>query len=574
MTHKSRLCTFFQMIELFSRGRKALASLAFPILCWYKKTMMNNPRPIDSSIFLHSPAGRQWQSIGIKDHHGLVIPLFSLHSSKSCGIGEYTDLFPMIDWCQSIGFDLIQFLPMNDTGPGTSPYSALSAFALHPIYLGLASLPYLEQYPDLTEEVKELQKNSKELRINYSRTWENKKRFLRQYYSYADTQIISSHSYKEFIDQSHWLKGYAIFKTLKNHYQWKSWEDWPPEHQNPTQLLLDHLSEQFHDEIEFHCVLQFLCDQQLRAVKAHAEAHQVLLMGDIPILTGRDSADVWLHRELFDLNYSAGAPPDYFSPEGQNWGFPLYNWERIHQLGFKWWIDRLKNASHYYHIYRIDHIVGFFRIWAIPQGLSSKEGLFIPKDESVWVEHGRQIMWMMLEQCDMLPIGEDLGVVPREVRSCLSTLGICGTRVMRWERKWLENQQYIPFAEYQVDSMTTVSTHDSEPLQLWWRDQPEEAKLFADYMGWPYQTKLSLDQQQQILRESHRTNSLFHINLLQEYLSLIPEFNWPNIEDDRINVPGTISDRNWTYRFLPSVEEITQNQTLKSFMHELISHHE
>lgn len=481
----------------------------------------------------------------------------------------------MINWCQSIGFDLIQFLPMNDTGPGTSPYSALSAFALHPIYLGLTSLPHVEQQPDLGEELKAFQKDPKELRVNYSLIWQNKKRFLRQYYSLVGSQIVNSHAYKEFVEKSnYWLRGYAIFKTLKNHCEWKCWEDWPAELQNPTPLLLDQLSEQFREEIEFHSVLQFLCDQQLRAVKAHAEAHQVLLMGDIPILTSRDSADVWLNRDLFDLNYSAGAPPDYYCPEGQNWGFPLYNWERIRQLDFKWWIDRLKNASNYYHIYRIDHIVGFFRIWAIPHGLSSKEGLFIPEDQTVWVEHGRQIMWTMLEKCDMLPIGEDLGVVPHEVRSCLSMLGICGTRVMRWERKWLEDKLYIPFAEYQLDSMTTVSTHDSEPLQLWWRDQSEEAKLFAKYMAWPYETKLLPDQQKRILHESHHTNSLFHINLLQEYLGLIPEFNWPNIEDDRINVPGIISDRNWTYRFLPSVEEITQNQALKSLMHELISHHE
>jgi 4-alpha-glucanotransferase len=533
--------------------------------------MTKYSRDIDPTAFVHSPAGKQWQNIGIKDHHGLVLPLFSLHSKNSCGIGEYTDLFPLIEWCHSLGLDIIQFLPLNDTGLGTSPYSAISAFALHPIYLGLSSLPYLDQYPELIDEIKMLQQDTSELRIDYIKILQNKKRFLRQYYNEIGAKITQSQPYQDFVEKSNWLIGYAIFKTLKIHHQWKSWENWPEEFQNPTPLLIEQLSEQYHDEVEFHCVVQFLCDQQMRAAKKHAESHQLFLMGDIPILTCRDSADVWLNRDLFNLQFSAGAPPDYLNEDGQNWGFPLYNWERITQTDFKWWIDRLQAAANYYHIYRIDHIVGFFRIWAIPPNKPSKDGLFIPDDKAIWVEHGRQIMWMMLEKCDMLPIGEDLGVVPPEVRSCLSMLGICGTRVVRWERKWEDDKQYIPFSEYPLDSMTTVSTHDSEPLQLWWRNHPEEAKLYESFQGWGYEPSLSQERQFDILKKSHTSNSLFHINLLQEYLTLIPKFRWPNIEDDRINTPGIVSANNWTNRFKPSLEEIIQNQDLRNIMQDLVS---
>ena len=228
-------------------------------------------------------------------------------------------------------------------------------------------------------------------------------------------------------------------------------------------------------------------------------------------------------------------------------------------------------ASNYYHIYRIDHIVGFFRIWAISPKKTAKDGLFIPHDKTIWVEHGRQIMWMMLEKCEMLPIGEDLGVVPPEVRSCLSMLGICGTKVVRWERRWEDDQQYIPFSEYSLDSMTTVSTHDSEPLQLWWKNHPDEAKLYAAFQGWNFDSQLTPEQHKDLLRKCHTSNSLFHINLLLEYLALVPEFKWPNIEDDRINAPGTISDCNWTSRFRPTLEEIIQNQNLKTIMQDLIS---
>ena len=389
---------------------------------------MKVARQIDPTVFVHSPAGRQWQQIGVQDHHGIVVPLFSLHSEKSCGIGEYTDLFALIDWCRSVKFDLIQFLPLNDTGLGTSPYSALSAFALHPIYLGLASLPNLNESPALLEEVKLLQSQPRSFRIDYLKVEHEKKRFLRQYIQELGEPLVTSEGYQNFCETASWLKIFAVFKTLKMRYEWKSWEEWPAELQKPNFLLIDQLAEQYKEEVTLHCLIQYLCHQQLKAVKAHAEINQVKLMGDIPILNCRDSADVWFHRDLFNLDFCAGAPPDYFNEEGQNWGFPLYNWQRISELNFNWWIERLQVAANYYHLYRIDHIVGFFRIWAIEHGKKSTEGSFIPADQAVWVEHGRQIMWMMLEKCEMLPIGEDLGVIPPEVRSCLSMLGICGIR--------------------------------------------------------------------------------------------------------------------------------------------------
>jgi len=531
---------------------------------------MNTSRQIDPSIFTHSPAGRQWEKIGVKDHHGIVVPLFSLHSAKSCGIGEYTDLFALIEWCHSTGLDIIQFLPLNDTGLGTSPYSALSAFALHPIYLSLASLPNLDQSPELRKEIKILQNKPTQFRIDYVDVWQNKKRFIRQYVRELGEPLFQSQGYKDFYEQSVWLKVFAVFKTLKVIHDWKSWEEWPEELQHPNPLLLDQLGEQHQDEVNLHCMIQYLCHQQLQAVKSHAEANQVKLMGDIPILTCRDSADVWYHRDLFDLNFSAGAPPDYFNVDGQNWGFPLYNWEQISELNFKWWVDRLQVASNYYHLYRIDHIVGFFRIWAINHGKSGKDGFFIPNDPTIWVEHGRRIMWMMLEKCEMLPIGEDLGVISPEVRSCLSMLGICGTRVMRWERKWLEDQSYISCSDYPLDSMSTVSTHDSETLKIWWQNHPEEALLFSKMKNWVYHPLLSEEQHQEILYDCHHSNSLFHVNLLQEYLALVPNLRWPNFEEDRINTPGTFSDLNWTVCYRPTLQEIIENQELKSIIKEVI----
>lgn len=524
----------------------------------------------DLTSLLHSPAAKQWQRVGVKHHHGMIIPLFSLHSANSSGIGEYTDLIPLIDWCRLIGFDLIQLLPLNDTGLGTSPYSALSAFALNPIYLGLHALPYLDQFPLLQDELKAVPKLSQQSRVDYKIVRENKERFLCHYVQQTKELILNSRSYHAFIQNSSWLKSYAVYKTLKVLYQWSSWESWPINDQSPTEEFIDQLANEHREEVEWHSILQFLCDQQLHASKEYADKQEVFLMGDIPILIDRDSADVWVHRHLFDLNYSAGSPPDIYSQEGQNWGFPIYDWEKIASTNYRWWIDRLSCASRYYHIYRIDHIVGFFRIWSIARGLTGKDGLFIPQDESTWVDHGQRIMLMMLKECTMLPIGEDLGVVPPEVRDCLTALGICGTKVMRWERLWKDNARYILPQDYPMCSMTTVSTHDSETLQQWWQNMPLEAQTFAQFKGWTYQPYLSREYQREILWDSHHSNSLFHINLLQEYLALIPGLTWPLLEDERINMPGILSDRNWSYRFKPSLEELTSHTSLQHLMRELI----
>lgn len=524
----------------------------------------------DASYLTQSPAANQWKEIAIESHHGIAIPLFSLHSSHSYGIGEFTDLALLIDWCASIGFNIIQLLPLNDTGQGISPYSSLSAFALNPIFLGLDSLPHLEEYPSLKEELKALPKFSYIPHVDYARVQENKEYFLRHYYEIIGPLLLKSENYQHFIQEASWLKGYAAFKILKNRYHGTSWETWPERERIPDQELIDALMIQEKEEFNWYCLLQFLCDQQMKAAKMHAFEKHVFLMGDIPILIDRDSADVWLHQKLFDFNYSAGAPPDIFNEDGQNWGFPPYNWTAMAQEDYRWWIDRLQWVSRYYHIYRIDHIVGFFRIWSIPVGSSGKEGFFIPQDETTWIDHGQRIMLMMLKACSMLPIGEDLGIVPPEVRTCLSALGICGTRVMRWERKWKEDSQFILIEDYPIDSMTTVSTHDSEPLQLWWKAHPMESQMFANFKGWSYQPQLSREHHREILWDSHHSASLFHINPLQEYLALIPGLSWPNPEDERINVPGVVFDANWRYRLRPTLEELMAQTSLKHLMQELI----
>lgn len=517
--------------------------------------------PIDRLQHIKSsPSAPLWESVGIRNHHGIALPLFSLHSTSSCGIGEYPDLLPLLPWCQNIGFDVIQLLPLNDTGNDTSPYSALSANALNPIYLGLSQLPQIENYPELIQEIKELQKLNHTQRIQYSAVQQGKERFLRKYYRQYSPTIIHTEPYQSFKRDNPWLTGYALFKTLKAHYNLQSWEEWPPEWRDPKLPL--QIPEEFIDEVEYHIFIQYLSFQQIESVKKQAESYKILLKGDIPILINRDSVDVWLHRDLFLLDYEAGAPPDMYAKEGQKWGFSPYKFEAMESEDFQWWKERLKVATHCFNIYRIDHVVGFYRIWSIPKGLTAKDGYFIPSDESVWIPHGDKIMRMMLSNCPMLPIGEDLGTIPPAVRINLRDLGICGTKVMRWERRWNTDRGFIDPKDYPPESMTTVSTHDSETLQLWWKNRPEEARWYAAALGWEYTPDLTKDQHIYFLNASHHSGSLFHINLLGEYLALVPGMTWPDPADERINVPGVVSDLNWTYRFRPSVEDIVSNASL------------
>jgi 4-alpha-glucanotransferase len=483
-----------------------------------------------------------WKKIGLGPHHGVCVPLFSLRSKKSCGIGEFNDLIPLIDWCRKTGLDCIQLLPLNDTGDDPSPYNALSSCALDPIYLSLSLL-----------------KDEKELalfaplnalpHLNRKEVKQQKMKWLRDYFSQHFAALSQTRPYLDFLSQNPWLSSYAQFKVLSEQYNYRHWKDWPASHKAVSE-----------EALHFHFFLQYLCFSQLEKVRAYASRAHVFLQGDVPILLSPNSADVWAEPHLFNLHLTAGAPPDYYNPLGQNWGFPLFDWQEMRKTCFQWWKQRLHVTSRLYHLYRIDHVVGFFRIWAIPLGKKPVDGSFIPADRSTWQKQGLEILEMMIDSCPLLPLAEDLGTIPDEVYPTLKNLGICGTKVIRWERD--KNRHYLPYATYEPLSVTTVSTWDCEPLRLWWEHYPDEAKAFADFKGWSYQPELFRDEIFEILRDAHHTPSYFHINLLQEYLSLFPDLR-SSKEEERINIPGTLSATNWTYRFYPYLEEMLEHKGLQ-----------
>ena len=495
-----------------------------------------------------SPTGAAWKRIGTKHRHGIAIPLGAIHTEMSCGCGEYLDLIPLIDWCAQVGFTVIQLLPLNDSGGDPSPYNAQSMYALHPIYLSLAPFKEIDTAPFAP-----LKETS---HIAYHALLAQKLSALKEYF------IRNRPS----TDQGRypWLRPYALFKVLKEEFGEVSWTEWPAPYNEPTPERLELWIEERSEAIAFHCFLQLAAIDQLTAVRRHADSKGVLLKGDIPFLVSPDSADIWLHQPLFDLRYAAGSPPDVFTTEGQYWGFPLYNWEAIKATGYALWHSRLDFASSLYHLYRIDHIIGFFRLWIIPRGLEARDGWFSPRTAEERLSQGRTILTELASASMMLPIGENLGVVPPDVDEVLEELGICGTKVFRWERNYPGDHRFIPSSDYNPINMTSISTHDSEPLELWWRDYPQEASDYCKHKGWHYAPNITPEQRRAILYESHHTPTIFHINLLQEYLGLVPELTWDDPERERINLPGTVLPTNWTYRYRFPLEILTASEALRS----------
>ncbi|MDR0553846.1 MAG: 4-alpha-glucanotransferase [Treponema sp.] len=317
---------------------------------------------------------------------GVVIPVGALRSDRSIGVGEFADLEEFAVLCKKLNISLIQLLPVNDTGYESSPYSALTAFALHPLYLRISDLPELKlpQNAKFTAKIEAMGKEFEhEPRFTFWRVTRAKIGLLREIYAANKTAIVeraASGSLAAWIGKNLWVKEYAVYRRLKEANGEKSWKEWAS-HRNISRDEIEALwnDKTLSDEHLFWAWIQEALDVQFSKAAAAVAGAGIILEGDIPILMCDDSHDVWAHPEYFHLDLSAGAPPDMYSPDGQRWGFPTYNWEVQAKDNYAFWRSRLKAAEKYYQAYRIDHILGFFRIWASPMGdNTSALGRFIP----------------------------------------------------------------------------------------------------------------------------------------------------------------------------------------------------
>ena len=293
---------------------------------------------------------------------GVVIPVFSLRSQGSFGVGDFGDLEQFVVWAASTGMSAVQILPINDTtttgGPRDSyPYSAISVFALHPLYFDARSQRDSKAYQQY--EAKGLALNACE-ELDYEAVWQLKQQFLRALYAERGAKVERSSGFKAFChDNAHWLPAYCDFCALRDRYHTANFRDWPAE-------ATDLKDKKLEKERDFHAFVQYLLHCQLKAAHETARQLGVMLKGDIPIGICRDSVPAREDTRLFHFDGQAGAPPDAFATQGQNWGFPTYDWERMSEDGYQWWQRRLRHTAQYFDAYRIDHVLGFFRIWEIP----------------------------------------------------------------------------------------------------------------------------------------------------------------------------------------------------------------
>ncbi|MDR1837397.1 MAG: 4-alpha-glucanotransferase [Treponema sp.] len=316
---------------------------------------------------------------------GVAVPVGALRSKNGMGVGEFPDLADFANLCKKMKLSLIQILPVNDTGFESSPYSSLTAFGLHPLYLRIEDIgEYETTVNSIKKRVKDAKdKYDKDVRFSHYQILKEKIEICRFLFETNKPEIrksADSGKLSAWIEQNPWVKEYAVYRRLKGENGGKSWKEWP-EYRAVTEADIDTLwnDKDKRDDHLFWAWLQEALDTQFsKAARAVADAG-IVLKGDLPILMNEDSCDVWCHPGLFVQELSAGSPPDMYNPEGQNWGFPIYNWEAHKKDNYAWWRRRLETADKYYKAYRIDHVLGFFRIWASSRGdYSSVLGRYVP----------------------------------------------------------------------------------------------------------------------------------------------------------------------------------------------------
>ena len=305
---------------------------------------------------------------------GTVVPIFSLRSEHSFGVGDFGDLKRMIDWVAMTGQRALQVLPINDstithTWQDSYPYNSISIYALHPQYCDLNQLPPLadkaraDYYETLRRELNALPQ------IDYERVNEAKLSYLREIFAQEGAETLRSDEFKAFFKANKdWLVPYAAFCHYRDLYGTACFNDWPDHHtlEEHEIAAMSNGRTRIYKEVSFWYFVQFCLDRQMHGAHEYARSKQVILKGDIPIGISRDGVEAWVEPRYFNLNGQAGAPPDAFSVNGQNWGFPTYNWDAMLADGCSWWVKRFRKMSQYFDAYRIDHVLGFFRIWEIP----------------------------------------------------------------------------------------------------------------------------------------------------------------------------------------------------------------
>ena len=492
---------------------------------------------------------------------GILIPLFSIRTRNSLGRGEILDLAPMMDFALSMGHRAIQLLPLDETGPDDlSPYSAMSVMAIDPMYISISGFGGVGRVV-----------------LGRARAAVGKGRFVPRRVIRREKFALLERAYRAsrarggrgegaqleaFLEaNSYWLGDYAMFRALKERFNWSSWETWPAQIAERDPAALESVRRELAEPIEMYRYWQFIAHRQWSQMRAWASAHGALIGGDLAFSPQRDSAEVWANQDEFDLSRTVGAPPDAFNPKGQRWGLPTPNWNQMRAHGFKLLRARARRAGSLYDLIRIDHVVGLYRTFNFgPE--PDAEGTFTPADETEQRLQGEEAIGAIKQEVGAAElIAEDLGTVLPWVRESLTRLRVPGYKVMQWERiNWGQpDESFVSPATYPELSLATTGTHDTEPLTVWWGAQPvAEREKFLRALG--LESRVN---PRPALGEAARGAILAALYAAPSQLVIIPIqdlFGW----SARINRPGTISDSNWTYRMPLTLERMRHSRAIQS----------
>ncbi len=466
---------------------------------------------------------------------GIVVPLFSLTSGQGWGIGEFPDLGEFAEWLAEAGQSVIQILPINEMPPiETSPYSAMTAMALDPIYLSLPDVPDFasiggELALDGAERA-EIARLRKLPRIDYASVRRLKDRWLRRSFDrFLQMEVPRGTPRAARFDlfcaaQAWWLDEYSLFRALHARHHECKWTDWPEPLARADEDAVAAMRPALHLEMLYRSYLQWLAAEQW--TEARRRAWPVRVFGDLPFMISADSPDVWARQHEFRFDATIGTPPDAFSETGQDWGLPPWRMEVMKEWGFAWMRNRSKRYRSLYDGYRIDHLVGLYRTYLRPID-KQREPFFDPADEATQRLLGETLVQVLRgTNTDCEVFAEDLGSIPPFVRESMAGMNLPGLKVLRWERYWdRDGQPAIDPAAFPARSVATTGTHDIEPLAA----TPEGA---------------SREQRVAILRSLLSAGSSLTLIPLQDV------FGWT----DRINTPAVVDDANWTWRLPWPVE--------------------
>jgi len=534
---------------------------------------------------------------------GILIPVFALRTSDDLGIGDAGGVSQLIDWAADTGLGFLQFLPINATGSDSSPYNAISSVALD--YLTLELTP--SAVPELDEKfyrtisgilrVDLLREGS----VKYPKVRRLKNTLLRRAFSQIESQPERMALFEQFcVNEASWLDDFCLFRVLMEEHGHEDWTNWREDLNTAEKARAwrDSKGDEIDDRILFHAYVQWLCFSQWRTLRAHAHSKGVKLMGDIPFGISWCSADVFFQPEQFDLEWCGGAPPetyfkdDYFVQRwGQNWGIPLYRWDVMEQGGFQWWRQRTKKLTEIFDIFRIDHVLGFYRIYSFPWRptrnaefclLSDDEAKELtggrlphyieyaddtPEHKAANLAHGDKYLRVILSEAGSAEVvAEDLGTVPDYVRPHLLSLDVPGFKVSQWEND--AHGHVVMGSDYDNCAFTTYATHDHEPMKTLWEHRRRDMKSedegergragkelgdLADFAGvrsneegWPeYDETIRHTLLEALLASKAR----FAAFMLTDLFGL----------EDRFNVPGIAADSNWSARLPMTVTEMRQS---------------